>query len=302
MPMPTPRTLFLHVILRTQISVNQYLCVALTHLSVQPCQTLSLQSLERSNTLAHSGDQHVLAMVIITSNLTAWELDSRTATFHRSKRPHDLTIGDDHSSSGSAKSTPRKRARRVGKLGHQDVRDFVPVGASFSSTPIPLDEQAPSEDEGMHVGPSLGGEGLQNHDPEQDTTAQIPRNVHNGNTASENGRLGSPIPGDTMVFITEDQTLPGHDHPTKEVSTNVGAISKDEHTLGPEKDNDEKSHHNIGNARELTSSTIAPITWNPVNSIKIRTRLGGNSYKEAVEQVERDPKDEASGDTREKGQ
>ena len=230
-----------------------------------------------------------------TSSLKAWELDSRSATFHQNKRPHDLTIGDDHSSSGSAHSTPRKRARRVGKLFHQDVRDFVPVGASFSSTPIPLDEQATGQDEGMHVEPSLGGEGLQKHDPNQDTIARSPRNVHNGNAASENGRHGPPIPGDTVVFITEDQTLPGHDDPTKKVSMNGGLISEDEHT-------DEGFYHNIGNARELTSSTIAPMTWNPVNSIKIRTKLGGISHKEAVEQVERDPKDEASGDTREKGQ
>ena len=241
-------------------------------------------------------------MEVNTSNLTAWELDSRSATFHQNKRPHDLTIGDDHPSSGSANSTPRKRARRVGKLAHQDVRDFVPVGASFSSNPIPLDEQGTSQDEGMPVEPSIGGEGLQNHDPDQDTIAQIARNVHNENAASENGRLGPPIPGDTMVFVTEYQTLPDHDNPTKKVSTNGGAISKDEHTLGPEKDNNEEFHHIIGNTRELTSSTIAPINWNPVNSIKIRTRLGGNSHKEAVEQVERDPKDEASGDTQEKGQ
>ena len=241
-------------------------------------------------------------MEVNRSNLTAWELDSRSATFHQNKRPHDLTIGDDHSSSGSANSTPRKRTRRVGKLAHQDVRDFVPVGASFSSTPIPLDEQATSQEEGMHVEPSLEGEGLQNHDPDQDTIAQVPRNIHNGNAASDNGRLGPPILGDTMVFVTEDQTPPGHNNPTKKVSTNGGAISNDEHTLRPEKVNDEEFHHNNGNAREMTSSKIAPITWNPVNSLRIRTRLGGNSHKEVVEKVERDPKDEAFGDTREKGQ
>ena len=237
-----------------------------------------------------------------TTNVTARELDSRTATFHRNKRSHYLTIGDDHSSSGSANSTPTKRARRVGKLGHQDVRDFVPVKASFNSTPIPLDEQAPSEDEGMQVKPSLEGEALQNRDPDQDIATPNPRDVHNGNTASKDGKLGSPIPGDTKVFVTEDQTLPNHDHSTNEVSTNGGAISKDKHALRPEKDIDERFRHKISISREPLNSTISPITWNPVNSIKIRTRLGGNYHKEAVEQVEQASKDEACGETQAKGQ
>ena len=237
-----------------------------------------------------------------TTNPTAWNLDSRTAGFHQSKRPRDLTIRDDHSSSGSANSTPRKRARRIDKLGHQDVRDFVPVGASFSSTPILLDEQALGEDEGMHAEPSLGGEGLQNLDQDQEIAAKVSQDVHNRNTASEDGRLGYPIPGDTKVFNTEDQTLPSHDHSTDDFAMKGGAISMDDHAIGAEKDIDENIRHKIGNSREATSSTIAPITWNPVNSIKIRTRLGGSSHKEAVAQVEQDPKDEASGETREKGQ
>ncbi len=241
-------------------------------------------------------------MEINTSNSSAWELDSRAAAFHRNKRPHDLTIGDDHSSSGSAKSTPRKRARRTAKLRHQDVRDFVPVGASFSSTPIPLDERPQSEDEGMHVEPSLGGEGLQNHDPDQEIAAQTPQDVRNGITAAEDDRLGSPLSGDTKVFITEDQTLSCHEYSTNDVSMNGEAIPEDEHATGAEKDVDRKLRHKIGNSNEPTNSTTAPVTWNPVNSIKIRTKLGGNSHKEAVKQVEQASKDEASGETREKGQ
>ena len=216
-------------------------------------------------------------MEINTNNPTAWELDSRAAAFHRNKRSHDLTMSDDHSSSGSANSTPRKRARRAGRLHHQDVRDFVPPGASFSSTPIPLDERPPGGDDGMHVEPI-------------------------GIIASENDRIGSPIPEDTSVFINEDQTLPSHDYSTSDVSTNGGAISKDEHALGTKKFADKKLRHKIGDSNEPTNSTIAPITWNPVNSIKIRTKLGGNSHKEAVKQVEQASKDQASEGTREKGQ
>ena len=241
-------------------------------------------------------------MEVNTATPTAWELDSRTAAFQRNKRPRDLTTSDDLSSSGSANSTPRKRARRIGKLGHQDVRDFVPLGASFSSTPIPLDEQAPSEDKGMHAEPSFGGEGLQNHGSDHDIAAQSLQNVENENTASEDDRLESPIPGDTKVFVNDVQTLPGHDHPTNEGSTNGEAVSKDENALGAEKDIDNQFRHKISNTKGPANFTTAPTAWNPVNKIKIRTRLGGNSHKGAVEQVEQVSKDEASGETREKGQ
>ena len=241
-------------------------------------------------------------MEVNTTNPTAWELDSRTAAFQRNKRPRDLTTSDDLSSSGSANSTPRKRARRIGKLGHQDVRDFVPLGASFTSAPIPLDEQAPSEDKGMDVEPSLGSEELQNHGSDQDIAAQSLQDVQNGITALEDNRLESPIPGDTMAVVSGVQTLPNHDRPTKEVSTNGGASPRDEHALGVEKDVDNILRHKNSNTREPANSTTAPIAWNPVNKIKIRTTLGGNSRKEVVEQVEQVSKDEVSGETREKGQ
>ena len=240
-------------------------------------------------------------MEVNTTDPTAWELDSRTAAFQRNKRPRDLTLSEDLSSSGSANSTPRKRARHIGKLGHQDVRDFVPLGASFSSTPIPLDEQALGEDEAIHVETSLGGEELRIHSSDQDIASQPLQDVQNAITASEDNRLGSIIPSDTMVFVSEIKTTPSHEHLTNGVSTNGGAIPREEHALLAEKDIVNKFRHKISNAREPTNSTTAPISWNPVNKIKIRTSLGGNSHKEVVEQVEQVSKDEASGKTREKG-
>ena len=240
-------------------------------------------------------------MEINTTDPTAWESDSRTAAFQRNKRPRDLTLSDDLSSSGSANSTPRKRARRIGKLGHQDVRDFVPLGANFSSTPIPLEEQALGEDEAIHVETSLEGEELQNHISNQDIATQPLQDVQNGIIASEDDRLGFLIPRDTMVFVGEVKTTPNHEHPTDEVSTNGGAIPREEHALLAEKDTDDNFRHRISNAGELTNSTTAPISWNPVNKIKIRTSLGGNSQKEVVGQVEQVSKDEVSRETREKG-
>ena len=78
------------------------------------------------------------------------DIDSRSATLER-KRPHDLISRHDASNAGSASSTPRKRAKQAGKLGHQDVRDFVPVGASFSTSAVSVDEAQDSGDDGSRI-------------------------------------------------------------------------------------------------------------------------------------------------------
>ena len=85
--------------------------------------------------------------------------DSGTATLER-KRPHNVTSRDDASNLGSASSTPRKRAKLAGKLGHQDVRDFVPVGASFSTSAVPIDEAQDSGDDSSQVESILDSETL----------------------------------------------------------------------------------------------------------------------------------------------
>ena len=72
--------------------------------------------------------------------------DSDTATLER-KRPHDVINSDDASITESAYSTPRKRTKKAGKLGHQDVRDFVPGGATFSTSVVPIDEAQDSGDD-----------------------------------------------------------------------------------------------------------------------------------------------------------
>ena len=85
--------------------------------------------------------------------------NSDTATLER-KRPHNSTSCDDASNSGSANSTPRKRAKLAGKLGHQDVRDFVPVGASFSTSAVPIDEAQDSGDDSSQVDSKFDSETL----------------------------------------------------------------------------------------------------------------------------------------------
>ena len=75
---------------------------------------------------------------------------SRTVTLER-KRHHDIVSRDESSNAGSAHSTPRKRVKHAGKLGYQDVRDFVPVGASFSTSIVPVHEPQDSRDDGSQV-------------------------------------------------------------------------------------------------------------------------------------------------------
>lgn len=65
--------------------------------------------------------------------------DSGTANLER-KRPHNVISRDGASNTDTAYSTPRKRAKHAGKLGHQDHRDFVPGGASFSTSAVPVEE------------------------------------------------------------------------------------------------------------------------------------------------------------------
>ena len=74
------------------------------------------------------------------------DTEPRTASFDR-KRPHEVSSNDAASNTGRGHSTPRKRSKRAGKLGDQDVRDFVPVGASFSKSAVLVDEIPDSGDD-----------------------------------------------------------------------------------------------------------------------------------------------------------
>ena len=66
-----------------------------------------------------------------------------TPTLPERKRPHDVV---DASNTVTAHSSPRKRTKKAGKLGYQDVRDFVPAGATFSTSVVPMEEVRDSGD------------------------------------------------------------------------------------------------------------------------------------------------------------
>ena len=74
--------------------------------------------------------------------------DSRTATFDR-KRHHDIVVLDEISNASSAKSTPRKRARRYGNIRHQDSHSLVSNSAGFSKSAAHVGEDQGSEDDGL---------------------------------------------------------------------------------------------------------------------------------------------------------
>ena len=84
--------------------------------------------------------------------------NSVTPTLLERKRTHDV---DDALNIVTAHSTPRKRAKKTGKPGYQDVRDFVPVGATFSTSVVPMEEvRDRSDDDGSRVGMDQDSEGL----------------------------------------------------------------------------------------------------------------------------------------------
>ena len=144
------------------------------------------------------------------------DIDSHPDTLER-KRPHNVISRDDTSNAGSAHSTPRKRAKQAGKLGHQDVRDFVPVGGSFSTTAVLKDEAQENSDEASQV--ELSPKAAESY---------------RSNQAFKEGEE-----------LEEDNTL--------------RAIPE---TPSP---------HDV--------QAAPPVTWNAVNTTKIRTTLGGSVGK-----------------------
>ena len=112
------------------------------------------------------------------------DTDSRTTTLER-KRPYDLAIGDGNSNASSINSTPRKRAKYTGKLGHQDVRDFVSTGASFSSSAVPFDDVSASEGESVQLVASIKNKEVEGDDfyhiSEDDTPTKEGRRLYIGN-------------------------------------------------------------------------------------------------------------------------
>ncbi|KAK3170618.1 hypothetical protein OEA41_002699 [Lepraria neglecta] len=117
------------------------------------------------------------------------DTDSRTVATLERKRPYDLAIGDGNSNAGSVTSTPRKRAKYTGKLGHQDVRDFVPTGASFSSSAVPLDDVSASEGESVQLVASIKNEEVENDGfydaSEDDTPINEGRRLYIGNLSGD---------------------------------------------------------------------------------------------------------------------
>lgn len=113
------------------------------------------------------------------------DADSGTTTFER-KRPHDVVSRDDASNAGSAQSTPRKRVKYAGKLRHQEIRDFVPVGASFSTSAVPVEEAEDSGDEGFQAGKSPKAENLSDYEVVEVLESDI---VEQGKALVEGRRL-----------------------------------------------------------------------------------------------------------------
>ena len=106
--------------------------------------------------------RHVQIMASDAADPMEQGIDSGTSTLER-KRPHDVTFRDEAPNADSKPSTPRKRVKHPETLGYQDVREFVPVGASFSTSVVPLHEAQNSGDDGPQVGTSVKADILNRH-------------------------------------------------------------------------------------------------------------------------------------------
>ncbi len=198
---------------------------------IKNTHALEILSNSRSGVTTES-DVHDMA----TNTEANMEEDSRTGTFEL-KRPHD-----DSSNAGSTKSTPRKRARRSGRIGQQDVRDFVPHGASFSTSAAAI-----GEGEG-------GKAGGVSHDPDGETD-HASLSAVNGNEAdpgvvtSASGPPTQDEEDDTMKGVIDE----GDDNIVDTVSVPEDSIQTQ-------------------SARKVSTPAW---NWNSVNTVRIRTSLGG---------------------------
>ena len=170
---------FLHRHLWTEI--NQHLWVILT--STQVYYEDAAPS-NKGNAIAPLSGRHVRGMDHPTEGAMEGDTDSRTASLER-KRPYDLAIGDGSLNAGSVTSTPRKRAKYTGKVGYQDVRDFVPTGATFSSSAVPFDDVSASEGESVQLVASIKNKEVDDDDSyyvsEDDTPIKEGRRLYIGN-------------------------------------------------------------------------------------------------------------------------
>ena len=153
------------------------------------------------------------------------DIDSRIATLER-KRPNDVISRDDASSPGSAHSTPRKRAKHAGELGHQDVRDFVPVGASFSTSAVPVEDAPNSSDDGSQANRNPYSEALSDQSALISSSEDM--EVHQGNGS---GQIDKVTAEDSIHSEISENTSPQVVHTTPSVNRNAVNTTKIRTTL-----------------------------------------------------------------------
>ena len=124
-------------------------------------------------------------------------MDSRTASFDR-RRPHDQYTDGGIETSTSSQSTPRKRARRGRQTDGQDLRDFVPGGASFSSTDLPSRDRSESPPQQSTHGVEVGRDNALS----TSTGAAPLINWNLGSKAKIRTTLGGTRPAVSMISAT----------------------------------------------------------------------------------------------------
>ena len=226
------------------------------------------------------------------------EITSRVAAFQQNKRPHDRAIGDDNSSSDSM---PRKRARRTGKLGHQDVGDFVPFGASFTSNPMLFDHGLHGENESAQNDDFNQSGDLQGHETNVQTTAQRQSGEQPGNTASEDTGTRGNIPRVTNNREAERRASRNPEDLPNNASMKKNALSEKGPCLKVETNVVREPQAAVSTTNGQSKSEITTLSWNPVKKLKVRTSLSGGLHKGEDICGEQTPTDDNSGEAQEKG-
>ena len=195
------------------------------------------------------------------SDPTEQNTEPDIATLER-KRSYNLTSRDDPSNPESTPSTPRKRTKRVGKLGFQDVRDFVPAGTSFSTNAVLGDEPQDIGDDSSQEEVDCENEILSGHEL-SDASGSASTEHHKA--LVEGRRL-------LVIDISPDATEEDlNDHHGNRGVDSIEEIEKE-------------TSKTSGSPQSVPPQDVraaSPGNWNAISDTKIRTVFGGSVGKAA---------------------
>ncbi len=168
--------------------------------------------------------------------------DSRTASIRRKRHLIASNPDKDPQRSSSDGSTPRKRAKRQPRTGDQDLRDFLPLGAGFSTTAEVLEDHEGIETHYISDDSSKGSEGgvtLSTSEAAHSGRVVPAMNWNSGSKATirttlGGGRVQSTIPSSIRKLEPNNTSSGGPKNPSS-----IPLERKGEHAVGSDIENEE---------------------------------------------------------------